>query len=94
VDKEKLIWQYEGLLSHETICLISPDTFRSTADQYLRTQEDALNNAGCEEVYTDVASGVKTARPGLHSRWREMIYQITLHLSEFYPFYTESFALN
>jgi hypothetical protein len=30
----------------------------------------------------------------INSRWREMIYQITLHLSEFYPFYTESFALN
>ncbi len=38
----------------------------STADQYLRMQEDALKNSGCEEIYTDIASGAKTARPGLH----------------------------
>ncbi len=38
----------------------------STPDQYLRMQEDALKSAGCEEIYTDIASGVKTARPGLH----------------------------
>ncbi len=37
----------------------------STADQYMRMQEDALKSAGCEEIYTDVASGVKTSRPGL-----------------------------
>ena len=39
----------------------------STADQYLSMQEDALKSAGCEDVYTDVVSGVKTARPGLDS---------------------------
>lgn len=39
----------------------------STADQYLRMQEDALKSAGCEEIYNDIASGVKTARPGLHT---------------------------
>lgn len=37
----------------------------STADQHLRMQEDALKSAGCEEVYTDVVSGVKSQRPGL-----------------------------
>ena len=39
----------------------------STADQYLRMQEDMLKSSGCEEIFTDVASGAKTARPGLHS---------------------------
>jgi DNA invertase Pin-like site-specific DNA recombinase len=37
----------------------------STADQYLRMQEDALKNAGCDEIFTDVISGVKSQRPGL-----------------------------
>lgn len=37
----------------------------STADQHLRMQEDALKSAGCEEIYTDVVSGVKSQRPGL-----------------------------
>jgi DNA invertase Pin-like site-specific DNA recombinase len=37
----------------------------STADQHLYMQVDALKNAGCEEVYTDVASGAKSTRPGL-----------------------------
>jgi DNA invertase Pin-like site-specific DNA recombinase len=37
----------------------------STADQHLRMQEDALKSAGCEEVFTDIISGVKTERPGL-----------------------------
>lgn len=39
----------------------------STADQYLAMQEDALKNTGCEEIYKDIVSGAKTARPGLHS---------------------------
>ena len=37
----------------------------STADQHFRMQEDALKSAGCEEIYTDVISGVKSQRPGL-----------------------------
>ena len=37
----------------------------STNDQNLHMQEDALNTMGCEEIYRDIASGVKTARPGL-----------------------------
>lgn len=37
----------------------------STTDQKLHMQEDALKAARCEELYTDIASGVKAARPGL-----------------------------
>jgi len=37
----------------------------STADQNLDLQKDALNNAGCEQIYTDKMSGTKTERPGL-----------------------------
>ena len=39
----------------------------STTDQHLQMQEDALKSAGCGDVFTDVVSGVKTARPGLQS---------------------------
>lgn len=39
----------------------------STADQYLSMQEDALKNSGCEEIFNDIASGAKAARPGLHA---------------------------
>lgn len=37
----------------------------STEDQHLHMQEDALKSAGCEEVFTDIASGTKSQRPGL-----------------------------
>ncbi len=37
----------------------------STLDQHLDLQQDALRGVGCEHVFTDTASGAKTARPGL-----------------------------
>lgn len=37
----------------------------STKEQHLRMQEDALKSVGCEEIYTDIASGSKSERPGL-----------------------------
>jgi DNA invertase Pin-like site-specific DNA recombinase len=37
----------------------------STADQSQDLQTDALRKAGCERIYTDVASGAKASRPQL-----------------------------
>ena len=37
----------------------------STADQSLDMPIEALEKAGCHQVFTDVASGAKAARPGL-----------------------------
>src|SRR3954470_12485927 len=37
----------------------------STEDQNLDLQKDALQKAGCEKLFTDVASGAKDARAGL-----------------------------
>lgn len=37
----------------------------STTDQNLDLQKDALLAAGCERIFTDIASGAKTQRPGL-----------------------------
>jgi DNA invertase Pin-like site-specific DNA recombinase len=37
----------------------------STEDQNLDLQRDALEKAGCEDIYTDIVSGTKARRPGL-----------------------------
>jgi len=37
----------------------------ATVDQTLALQQDALAKAGCEKIFTDTASGIKTERPGL-----------------------------
>lgn len=37
----------------------------STIDQNLSLQQDALQSVGCTRVWTDVASGMTAARPGL-----------------------------
>jgi DNA invertase Pin-like site-specific DNA recombinase len=37
----------------------------STEDQNLDLQRDALETAGCEQIYTDRVSGTKARRPGL-----------------------------
>jgi DNA invertase Pin-like site-specific DNA recombinase len=37
----------------------------STSEQDLTLQKDALNEIGCERIFTDHASGAKTDRPGL-----------------------------
>ncbi len=37
----------------------------STADQNLDLQQDALVQAGCGKVFTDVISGAQAERPGL-----------------------------
>lgn len=39
----------------------------STADQSLDLQRDALTHAGCEKVFTDVASGARDQREGLNN---------------------------
>ncbi len=37
----------------------------STQEQTLALQQDALQKLGCEQIFTDTASGTKTDRPGL-----------------------------
>lgn len=39
----------------------------STGDQSLQLQVDALEKAGCVKVFTDVASGARSDRPGLEA---------------------------
>ena len=43
----------------------------STTDQNLDLQKDALRAAGCERLFTDMASGAKAERPGLAQALRE-----------------------
>jgi DNA invertase Pin-like site-specific DNA recombinase len=43
----------------------------STTDQNLDLQRDALQAAGCERTFTDMASGAKTERPGLTQLLKE-----------------------
>ena len=37
----------------------------STQDQNLDSQKDALQKCGCNQIFTDTASGSATERPGL-----------------------------
>ena len=37
----------------------------STLDQTLALQQDALTQAGCEQIFTDTASDSQAVRPGL-----------------------------
>jgi DNA invertase Pin-like site-specific DNA recombinase len=37
----------------------------STDEQNIDLQSDALGHAGCEQVFTDKASGARNDRPGL-----------------------------
>lgn len=38
---------------------------KSTQDQTMALQQDALTTTGCERIFADTVSGAKTARPGL-----------------------------
>lgn len=44
----------------------------STKDQNLDLQIDALREAGCEKIYTEIASGGKTERPELNDLLRNI----------------------
>lgn len=44
----------------------------STPDQKLEAQIDLLEKAGCEKIYSDVASGVRSDRKGLNSLLKYM----------------------
>ena len=44
----------------------------STGEQNLDLQVDALEQAGCERIYTDELSGVKAERPGVAEAWKQL----------------------
>ncbi len=43
----------------------------STSDQNLNLQQDALQAAGCERLFTDIVSGARGERPGLSAALTE-----------------------
>src|SRR5918996_5908575 len=44
----------------------------STNEQNLDSQRDALEKAGCEQIYTDQVSGTKARRPGLEQAFSHL----------------------
>src|ERR671920_273625 len=44
----------------------------STNEQNLSLQRDALEKAGCEQIYTDQVSGTKARRPGLEEAFSHL----------------------
>src|SRR5260221_5896798 len=44
----------------------------STQDQTLDLQTDALKQAGCEKLFTDMTSGAKSERPGLQDAMNQL----------------------
>jgi DNA invertase Pin-like site-specific DNA recombinase len=44
----------------------------STQDQTLDLQTDALKQAGCEKIFTDMTSGAKAERPGLQEAMNQL----------------------
>ena len=57
----------------------------STTDQNLNMQKDALQEAGCEKIFTDVVSGSKFERNGLHEAMEFMRKRDTLYLRGMAP---------
>ncbi len=50
----------------------------STQDQTLDLQTDALTQAGCEKIFTDMTSGAKAERPGLQDAMHHLRARDTL----------------
>jgi DNA invertase Pin-like site-specific DNA recombinase len=44
----------------------------STYDQSLSPQKDALEEAGCEKIFTDTVSGTKATRKGLEEAFSHL----------------------